>query len=148
MADKMYWTDWGIPFATRDRLAPSPGGESSIRGTFVAPNWEDTIRLHLTQTHEGGTEFQLKSAPAVRWWKSVKVVNRYARGQIQGECQTQDDDSESGIVRLEGSNRLNLLIFAKAKMFGVHTDMYEIPLGELNGGVLDGIRFNFLWQKD
>lgn len=40
-----------------------------------------------------------------------------------------------------------LLVFAKAKMFGVHTDVYEIPLRKLNDGDLKPMRVSRIWRR-
>ena len=66
----------------------------------------------------------------------------------QAECQTEGDDNWSSIARLEYTSSDDVLVLAKAKMFGIHTDMYEIPVRELNGGNIDGIRFAFYWARD
>ena len=40
-----------------------------------------------------------------------------------------------------------MLVFYKAKTFGVHTEVYRLPIGlDMNG--LRGRRLTFTWEKD
>ncbi len=147
MADKMYWSQWGLPIRTRDDLLVDTVGEAyhPLVGSFSTG--EDRISLRLHQTAMHAVEFVL-SAGRGMWWKSVKVLSHRNRGHIQAECQTEGDDNWSSIARLDYPSPDDVLVLAKAKMFGIHTDMYEIPLRELNGGNIDGIRFTFSWVRD
>jgi hypothetical protein len=85
----------------------------------------------------------------VTWWKGVLIFDQLSR--YFGEIWTQDDDHESDPVRLPAEpDFLNgwRIELAKAKLFGVHTGMYSLPILALNGGSIRGKRITVTWVTD
>jgi hypothetical protein len=103
-------------------------------------------------------EIVLKTDPNVTWWKSIILKQQITRpddsyvGQVTvNSISTQDDDHGPKAMRVrlaDASRNRSQLVFAKAKVLGVHTDMYYFAdrLGNFNG--LNGKRVVFTWQKD
>ena len=100
-------------------------------------------------------EIVLKSDPNVTWWKSIIVRDGARSGETVNSISTQDDDHGPKAMRLNFADLHNTwsLDFAKAKVLGVHTNMYRFA--GWGGGVerpffegLNGKRVIFTWQKD
>ena len=104
-------------------------------------------------------EFVLKSDPNVTWWKSIAVYQianadgRAAKDEIVNSISTQDDDHGPKAMRVTVTNTTNSTVgdfglhFAKAKVLGVHTNMYILNRAEFFNA-LKGKRVIFTWQKD
>ena len=107
------------------------------------------------------TEIVLKTDPNVTWWKSI-IVRDFNNGKdtTVNSISTQDGDHGPKAMRQNFANVVAdredvhyfWLVFAKAKVLGVHTEMYEFGYGwnnsqeSFNG--LGGKRVIFTWQKD
>lgn len=113
-------------------------------GSFPDLSVEDTISL--TRSSSGSAEdaeFILESGPGITWWKGIAIYS--ATGALLGRASTQDATTVSDVVRVPGALLPGAkLVFAKAKMFGVHTGMYEM----IDLAAHRGRRLHFLWQRD
>lgn len=97
----------------------------------------------------GFIEIRLKTPPEITWWKAVLIFDQ--NGRYFGEIWTQDEHHESHPARLPAApDFLNgwRIELAKAKLFGVHTGMYSLPILALNGGSIQGKLITFTWMKD
>ena len=104
----------------------------------------DNIRVTLSDTDAGWTEFVLTLAPWKDWWKGLQVLD--GTGAQIDFAQVEKSTKESGVVRV-ASRYLNpggSLVFWKAKAFGVHTPMYRCA--DIQD--LDGKRATFEWYAD
>ena len=135
MADHMPWSIFFPP-------PPTPGW---IRD-------EDVITL----VQEPGAcepdqiQFVLSSSnPEVRWWKQLRIV---ANGEhlVLGSSEFQDDLRGGAVIQLPIADLSGKsLQLCKAKMFGVHTCMYDLPFDEAPPGLLvPGGRLAFDWFCD
>ena len=88
-------------------------------------------------------DFRLETAPHITWWKAIRVPD--GRGS-SWEIWTQDDRHSDSVAlwawQVANGQRLE---FKKAKLFGVHTGMYE--LGGLER-LMGGSRVTFRWVQD
>jgi hypothetical protein len=105
---------------------------------------EDTVSLEITGNGGGPqVEFQLETAPSVTWWKALEV--RSASDQLLARVEMQDNDHGPRSVAVDGTLlRGARLVLAKAKLFGIHTGMYE--LRDLDTHLSQ--RLHFIWQRD
>ena len=113
----------------------------------------DEIAITVTPIANGFLEIVLKSAPEIRWWKGLQVLN--AQNRIFWSIWTQDDRHDSSVdggpIRLPAARDLLdgwSLEICKAKLFGAHTGMYRLPMIALNSGAIDGVRLTFEWRRD
>lgn len=81
----------------------------------------------------------------MRWWKGLRLLA--GDGAQLGVSETQDDN-HAGAIMVFPANELadKKLELWKAKLFGIHTGMYDLPLAPL--GRWGGTRFIFHWFKD
>lgn len=106
-------------------------------------------------------EIVLNTDPNVTWWKSIivkepttKPDGSYGGDRTVNSISTQDDDHGPKAMRLnlaEVTDIGSMLVFAKGKFLGVHTEMYQYDFGRDNPDYLDdlkGKRLIFTWQKD
>ena len=100
-------------------------------------------------------EFRLNSGSNVSWWKQVTLVGGGDNWRVWNQdgsswcnwpnASTNNCDTNSqwtDIVRDPGSR----FVFSKAKLFGIHTDMYT--LGNLGDHLTGGDRVTFRWIHD
>lgn len=102
----------------------------------------DVFQVTATPGTPGRITFMLRTAPEVTWWKAVKLL-RVSDNSIIREVTTQD--SNHGPVSFEATESEIAgakLVLAKAKLFGIHTDMYEIF--ELRDRLGQQIEFNWI----
>ncbi len=105
---------------------------------------EDTVSLQIS-AHGGGShvELVLESAPDVTWWKALEVSSH--TGVLLGRAETVDADHGPNAKAIGASDLpAARLILAKAKIFGVHTGMYELRNLDAHAGQ----RLHFIWQRD
>ena len=107
--------------------------------------WNDRIGHRIDPIADPNRlEIEFSTAPNITWWKSVQVRN--ANDEILLILETQDHAhgpiSDSLDVRNLAEARIS---FHKAKMFGVHTGMYQLP-ADLTARV--GTRIVFGWEED
>ncbi len=77
----------------------------------------------------------------------MQVYN--ASGRRVASLGAQDDDHAWKWTRVNVDDlRGGKFVFRKAKMFGAHTGMYELPLSERRVGALAGKRLAFAWTRD
>jgi hypothetical protein len=105
-------------------------------------SWADFPRLRdydvFDVVESNGTPGQLNislsTVSTVTWWKSVKLVDR-TTNRIVHEAQLQDaNHGPTPFTVNDTEAATSKLVIAKAKIFGVHTDMYEIyEVGEKMG---------------
>ncbi|XP_013400866.1 uncharacterized protein LOC106166763 isoform X2 [Lingula anatina] len=83
--------------------------------------------------------------PHVTWWKGL-VLRRKDQSGYRTIAELQDDqrpiEVEIDHVELYESD----LLFSKAKLFGVHTDMYRLTDAEVV--LKGGNQYNFTWIRD
>ncbi len=105
---------------------------------------EDTVSLEITADGGGPqVELELETSPSVTWWKALEV--RSVSDELLARVEMQDSDHGPRSVTLDGALlRGARLVLAKAKIFGIHTGMYE--LRDLDAHL--GQRLHFLWQRD
>jgi hypothetical protein len=103
----------------------------------------DVIYLTETPAPAGTTEVRVSTAPHGLWWKGVQVSDDSDR-QIcfvetggAGALAADHAGFDSRSVQTGGC-----IVLWKAKMFGVHTPMYVIPIGDLSP---DAKCFTFHW---
>jgi hypothetical protein len=111
---------------------------------FPQVSREDDIGLTRGFASSSATiEFTLQSATGVTWWKAIELIA--PNGDVAQSRSTQDGNHGPTAVmsipaNARGSFRLRL---SKAKIFGIHTGMYELDLGNEAGRRLD-----FQWMRD
>ncbi|MGP4093513.1 hypothetical protein [Nonomuraea sp. KM90] len=99
--------------------------------------------LHLTETPAppGTTEVRLSLAPHSMWWKGIQVTDETHR-QI---CFVETDGDRYATFESRSVQAGGAIVLWKARMFGEHTPMYVIPIGDLSP---DGKCLNFHWAAD
>lgn len=105
---------------------------------------EDTISLTLGRAaNPGEVEFILETASNVTWWKALELRSR--AGQMVSQVETQDANHGPRRFTVPADALVGArLTLAKAKLFGIHTGMYELQ----NLSPYRGRSFHFLWQRD
>ncbi|WP_437679034.1 hypothetical protein [Sorangium sp. So ce131] len=83
----------------------------------------------------------LQTAPGM-WFKGIEAHGGGAVTKIEAEKGALTGDMTIAAGRLHATT----LLFVKAKVFGVHTGMYELPAEELRPFL--GRQITFDWQKD
>lgn len=104
---------------------------------------QDTISLTISPDTPGVVTIVLEKIPGMTWWKGIEVYA--ANGTLLARAQMQDgNNGPSQIIIPIASLNGAKLVLAKAKMWGIHTGMYELSgLSAHNGQ-----RLHFLWQRD
>jgi hypothetical protein len=113
-------------------------------GNFPDLSVEDTV---ISDSLPGGSgadlELELETAPEVTWWKALEVQT--PGGAPLMWVETQDADHGPNLIVVPASLLpFTKLVLAKAKVFGIHTGMYEL----YNLDAHSGRRLRFLWQRD
>ncbi|MGH2959038.1 MAG: hypothetical protein ACRDKE_05495, partial [Solirubrobacterales bacterium] len=113
-------------------------------GDFPDVSVEDRITTTISPATDPTTvEVVLVAGPKVTWWKSIEVKTLIPLPF--GVAET--DGPKRGPITIKIPNALaaDLRVkFSKAKMFGVHTGMYELR----TLGALTGKRVTFEWVDD
>lgn len=137
--------------------APAPASAAAgqaepvaMRNIYDAPNStddEDTVGAVFTRIPQvNQVQFVLHSAPRVTWWKQIRLVDKAGETLSDQADFTQDDKHHTKVLSVgrKAVEQGAFIVFAKAKTFGRHTDMYrvQIPLSHL------GYRVDITWQKD
>lgn len=92
-------------------------------------------------------ELAFQNGPAIRWWKEVQAYD--ANDRRVASLGAQDDDHALKFTRINVNDlRGGKFIFEKAKMFGVHTGMYQLFLSEDDINFMAGKRLTFMWVRD
>lgn len=105
---------------------------------------EDTISVTIGNSGNADTVlFLLETTANITWWKAIEL--RSASGADLNQRETHDaDHGPNGYVMMADDLVGARLTLAKAKIFGIHTDMYELQ----NLSALRGKSVTFLWQRD
>ena len=104
---------------------------------------EDTISLTLSPDTAGSVNIVLEKTPSITWWKALEVYS--AQNQLCGRVEMQDATNGPSSMRIQTTDLAGArLVIAKAKLFGVHTPMYEIR----HLTQFDGQQLHFLWERD
>ena len=105
---------------------------------------EDTVSLAISPGSDpSGVELVLESDPSVTWWKAIEL--HAPDDRIIRQVETQDaNHGPNTVIASAADLRGARLVLAKAKVFGIHTGMYE--LRDLDRQA--GNRLDFLWQRD
>lgn len=111
---------------------------------FPSLSVEDNVSLtRAPTTTPSELVISLTAGPGVTWWKALEVWGR--DGALIGRVETQDADSGPKSLTLQVSSlRAATLVLAKAKIFGIHTAMYELHDLSVQGG----FRLDFVWNAD
>lgn len=105
---------------------------------------EDTVSLDESAIADGSSvQFVLESAPVVTWWKALEL--HAPDDHIIRSVETQDanhgpQSMSASATELRGAR----LVLAKAKIFGIHTGMYELR----NLDTELGNNLHFVWETD
>lgn len=105
---------------------------------------EDTISPELGIAGDpANVDFILQTDPPVTWWKAIELRSR--SGAMIGQRETQDSNHGPLTLSVPAASLVGArLTLAKAKLFGIHTGMYELQ----NLSALRGTSVKFLWQRD
>ena len=111
---------------------------------FPNVSGEDTISLTIDDSGNADTVlFLLETTSDITWWKGLEL--RSASGADLNQRETHDaDHGPHGFVMIADNLVGARLTLAKAKIFGIHTGMYELQ----NLSALGGKSLHFLWQRD
>ena len=135
MADRM---PWSIFF-------PPPPEPVWIRDEDVI-----TLTQEPGACEPGTVQFKLRFDNAqLTWWKELRIVGDGER-LVLGSSEVQDEAREGAIIQLPIADLSGKsLQLCKAKMFGAHTCMYDLPFDEAPPGLLvSGGRLIFHWFCD
>lgn len=118
--------------------------ERIVWGSFPLLRDFDRFTIDESGGMPNQVKFILKTGAIVTWWKALKILRR--DGSLVNEVTLQDSNHgptmELIINQADYSNMK--LVFAKAKIFGIHTDMYELfEFEEMNGRTL-----TLTWETD
>ncbi len=114
--------------------------------SFPDVSIEDLIGLQIgTAAAPGTLDFVLDSGPAVTWWKGLELHD--AADRVIKRIETQDSNQGPRTMtatadQLRGAH----LLIMKAKLFGIHTGMYE--LHNLDSQVGKELHFSWLDDQD
>ncbi|SFR22139.1 hypothetical protein SAMN04488564_10674 [Lentzea waywayandensis] len=103
---------------------------------------EDTVTLKVTDYDEDDiTQFRLRLTGAVNWWKGIEIKN--ASGQVV--TFTEATGPQIGVSEVEWDAIVGgKIVLWKAKVFGVHTPMYDLDIDEH----IMGKKLAFRWSAD
>lgn len=113
------------------------------------------VTIEHNMTASDGIEFRLESAPNVTWWKQVALIGGGDTWTVwnqdgqswcnwpQAQTANCNTNSQWANVVLASGTRFR---FSKAKVFGWHTEMYN--LYNLHERLTDGDRVTFRWVQD
>lgn len=112
--------------------------------SFPDVSVEDLIGLQIGTADAPGTlDIVLDSDPAVTWWKGIELHD--AADRVIHQIETQDsNDGPHTMTATAAELRGARLLIMKAKLFGVHTGMYE--LHNLDSQI--GRKLHFSWLND
>ena len=104
----------------------------------------DKFRVRITSGTPNHLNVTLSTPPNITWWKAIKLVDRNT-GRVLNEVSTQDNMHGPVTLSIPGTEfGTAKLVLAKAKIFGIHTEMYEIyELIEKSGNNID-----LTWRTD
>jgi len=111
------------------------------------PNLRDfdhfAVAMDLPGT-PGQINITLNTAASITWWKSIKFSN-IRTGQRLTEGETQDANHGPVSIRITSADYAShKFTICKAKIFGIHTEMYEI----LELSAKDGKNISLTWLTD
>jgi hypothetical protein len=89
------------------------------------------------------------SNPQLTWWKQLRIVGDGER-LVLGSSEFQDEVRRGAIIQLPIAQLSGKSMqLCKAKMFGVHTCMYDLAFNTAPRGLLvSGVRLSFDWFRD
>lgn len=135
MTRPISWDD--LDFASGDQVFhPSPN-EIEKDGDRII--WTQEPGLPPDQI-----ELVFSTAPNITWWKEIQVISPQGRRIASLAAQDDDHGPKSTVLRV-AEVRGAKLTFHKAKIFGIHTGMYELP-PDLDSKA--GHRLTFTWLTD
>lgn len=117
---------------------------ASIRtSNFPDLSPEDTVSLELIPGTPNMVTFVLEKASSITWWKAIEVYS--SSGQLLRRAELQDANNGPSEFTISTTDLVNAkLILAKAKIFGIHTPMYELQGLTAHAGQ----RMRFIWLRD
>lgn len=112
--------------------------------------WDgDEFDVTVQPIDHGFLELKLRSSEQVTWRKELQLLDGDDR--LFWSVFTQDDQHESAVIRIPAARDFLAgysLDLCKAKALNFLTGMYRVPVLELNGGAIDGVRITFTWRSD
>ncbi len=101
------------------------------------------VTIEVNAVAANVVEFRLETTPHIDWWKAIRVPDGLGSSW---ELWTKDDKhSDSVALWAHQVRNGQVLEFKKAKLFGVHTGVYDLGgLERLEGGT----RVTFRWVQD
>ncbi|XP_013422204.1 uncharacterized protein LOC106182103 isoform X3 [Lingula anatina] len=122
----------------------------SIPLVCVGPSMRDGDWIETTVKYgvcsKNDVRLTLVLGPGVTWWKGLILSRKNDRKKYQVLIQLQDDQHSVTVTIGRHMLEQNHLVFCKAKIFGVKTNMYQI---EDAATVLEGgAHYTFTWVKD
>jgi hypothetical protein len=107
---------------------------------------QDTISVTRSLGADpNAVEFVIETAPNITWWKGLELRVPFGSGELLDVRETQDNNhGPHAFARPADELVGSRLVLSKAKLFGVHTGMYEL----YNLSAQRGRRLHFLWQRD
>jgi hypothetical protein len=144
------WTKSGFGARRARLILPPPSGKEPVMSEpidlsdFRELSREDTVDLNQSAAADpANVEFVLETIPSVTWWKAIELRSR--GGAMIEQRETQAGNHGPHEFSVPASSLVGArLTLAKAKLFGIHTGMYELQ----NLSALRGRRLHFLWQRD
>ena len=110
---------------------------------FANVSVEDVVSLEISPADPTLLEVSLESVDPVTWWKAVELHG--PDGSLIDHVETQDANRGPNSMSFPATAlRGASLVLAKAKIFGIHTGMYQLR----NIDAQLGNRLRFIWQSD
>jgi hypothetical protein len=142
------------PSSQTEAVAETPSPGAGVAAEVVPPlagntfqvDGNDGIIIRQVAIDPDSVEFALEVAPAITWWKGLKIYDR--QGGMISLLATQDDDKgpkASGPLAVDRFGTRIEIEFLKAKLLGTHTEVGRVPF-QLSD--LRGFRTTFYWQND
>jgi hypothetical protein len=132
--------------------APPAGAEVAAKvppplaGRTFKVDGNDGIVVRQVPIGSDSVEFALEVAPAITWWKGLKIYDR--QGDMISLLATQDGDKgpkSSGPLTSARFGPQIEIEFLKAKAFGAHTGVGRMPFSLAD---VRGFRTIFYWESD
>ncbi|WP_027344260.1 hypothetical protein [Hamadaea tsunoensis] len=126
-------------------LAGPANADTSLSwSNFPTVSSEDSIRVtQIQNVAPGSVQVCLHTAVDVTWWKGIEARG-WNNGKLQG-VYTQNANHGTTCMTFLLSDVMYVELM-KAKLFGVHTDMYRLTNATLNQRSGDTVTFD--WIRD
>jgi hypothetical protein len=109
----------------------------------------DQFQVDVRDDTPGRFRVQLRTSFDIEWWKGIFL---YRGDWVIGASETERYDRVGSIIDIETPTSETIDIYqlelAKAKMFGIHTGVYRLPVEDINGGAINSKLIVFTWLRD